>query len=142
MSVYKHDTSNAPSPYPQQCNHGYCLHHNPQWERAGDVLFTPKPLVFLWFKLHTYRCHFHCGNAMERMSKYVMQRCRLCGRQEKKLLEESIAYCICCGYHFRHSTTFAQLVRDRNEYSPQQAVPIVTAAELRGMNPKEDSKLK
>lgn len=131
MSVDTHDTNNAPdASFTKQCNHGYCLHHNPQWERAGDVFFTPRPLVFLWFKLHTYRCYFHCGNAMERMSKHVMQRCKHCDRQEKKLLDEYIAYCMCCGYHFRHTTTRSQIIKDNTKDSKKITLMHFTQASL------------
>ena len=115
MSVYEHDNTPIPQQHThQECGHGHCLDHSPQWERTGEPFFNLKPFVFLWWRLRTFKCHVHCEKNMCRMSKHVRQQCKLCGRMDVKLLEELVAYCGCCGYNFRHdSGSLAQKMRDR-----------------------------
>lgn len=83
----------------EQCSHGKCLNHSPQWERVGEPIFQNNPTRFR--KIITFLRYGHCGIYMRRMSKSVLQRCKLCGRTEELLLEPLVAVCSCCGYHFR-----------------------------------------
>ena len=97
----------------QECEHGHCFQHSPQWERVGEALFRSSPKLFLGRFFKKFRSYRHCGLNMLRMSKYVTQRCKLCGRQENKILGELVAYCECCGYHFGFDTiTARQLIRE------------------------------
>lgn len=77
-----------------QCSHGMCLNHGPEWENVGDKFLIPDP-GFLgnpcyWFT----RC---CGKAMARQAKVQSRRCKKCGRMERHIIERHIALCTCCG---------------------------------------------
>ena len=114
MSIGVSDDEQVSKQYTHlECGHGHCYHHSPQWERVGEPFFSSRPLLFWGRFFKTFRRHRHCSFNMFRMSKYVTQQCKRCGRCEQKLLEELVAYCACCGYHFRPRTSTAQAIRDR-----------------------------
>lgn len=101
MSVDKYNISNAPYTH-EQCAHGNCLNHSPKWERVGEPYCQSYPSFFLERTTFLDRwVHRHCGMPMQRVSRYIMEQCKLCGRKKEILLDELAALCTCCGYHKR-----------------------------------------
>ncbi|MEK7083549.1 MAG: hypothetical protein AAB972_05220, partial [Patescibacteria group bacterium] len=90
MSVDEHDSNHTH----EQCSHGYCLNHSPKWERIGESYSRSHPSFFL--KRTTFRDYRHCCMPMERVSRHIIQQCKLCGRKEEVLLDELAAVCTCC----------------------------------------------
>ncbi len=79
----------------EQCQHGMCLNHGPQWETIEDPAFDPSPTLFL--RRRTYWLMRCCGKAMQRVTKGIRQRCRKCGRRRFEVREYDLARCACCG---------------------------------------------
>ena len=82
-----------------QCRHGRCLDHGPEWENVGEKRLEPNPGVFgqktYWIAIR--RC---CGRPMARYKEVQTKRCRKCGRTEDHVGKYPFALCLCCGYHF------------------------------------------
>jgi len=79
----------------QQCAHGRCLNHGPEWEWFDGKAFEPNPGLFGQKTYWMQRC---CGKAMARMIEIQTRRCKKCGREER-LCTQQLAVCQCCGYH-------------------------------------------
>ncbi|MBI2096394.1 MAG: hypothetical protein HYT43_02050 [Candidatus Taylorbacteria bacterium] len=92
------DHSNlAGQKYPHgQCRHGRCLDHGPEWENVGEKRREPNPGIF---GKKTYRKSRCCGQPMARYKEVQTKRCKKCGRTEDHI-ENYLALCLCCGYHF------------------------------------------
>lgn len=112
MSVDEHDTSNVPDTH-EQCNHGNCLNHSPQWERVGEPYVQSNPSFI--YNRRTFMFRRHCGIPMQRVSRRVVEQCGICGRKKEFLLDELAALCTCCGYYMRVRHPVVGLVEFRIE---------------------------
>ncbi len=79
-----------------QCSHGMCLDHGPEWENVGEKRREPNPGIFGKKTCWTIR---HCGQPMARYKEVQTRRCRKCGRTEDYIANCYLALCLCCGYH-------------------------------------------
>lgn len=82
----------------EQCLHGMCLKHNPEWEKVGERRSVPNPSF--WGLKKTYWGEKCCGTRMARYKVVQTQKCRKCGHTRDEVLLDELAYCTCCGYHF------------------------------------------
>lgn len=90
----------------QQCSHGRCLNHSPNWERVGEPKLVQNPTPILGRVTYiTKRC---CGDPMQRVKKVVERRCTKCGRTDTEVLDRDVALCGCCGYHFSFVSIFTE----------------------------------
>ena len=99
----------------EQCSHGYCLNHNPRWASIGKPFFRYRIRSLFWVReISWFESSFkhHCDRAMYRMTKHVIQRCTLCGREEEKLLEKLVLRCACCGYTFRPCPSWVRTMKE------------------------------
>ena len=86
-----------------RCAHGMCLNHKPEWEDVGKSRLEPVRGIFgekFWW---SYRC---CGKRMAQMKETQTRQCKRCGRRKDDVVTFAIAYCRCCGRHFRHEFYF------------------------------------
>jgi hypothetical protein len=84
----------------EQCIHGRCLNHNPDWENLGKVRLEPSPSFFV--RSRTYWGTWCCGRPMARMKEVQTRRCRKCGRTEEHINHPYHALCLCCGRNFEN----------------------------------------
>ena len=80
-----------------QCHHGMCLGHGPEWENIGEKRWEPNPGIF---GLKTYWRSHHCGQPMARFKEVRTRQCQKCRRTEDHIVISGLALCLCCGYHF------------------------------------------
>lgn len=86
----------ADSIHPNQCSHGQCLNHKPEWEKVGDEQLKPDPALGI-FNKKTYWLTSCCGTSMSRYKKVQIRQCGKCARQEEYVTHYFIALCLCCG---------------------------------------------
>ncbi|MEK9195600.1 MAG: hypothetical protein AAB975_04430, partial [Patescibacteria group bacterium] len=91
---------------------------SPQWKRVGKAYFKDNPSFFFRRTFFLDRwVHRHCDMPMRRVTTYITQQCKLCGRKEEVLLDELAAVCTCCGYHIRvrHPAILCYIEREREK---------------------------
>ena len=79
----------------KQCEHGKCLHHQPDWE-VIEKKFVPYPLKFLFLDIRTVNIKC-CDQKMSRMRLMRVLRCKKCGAKTTELDSTLFAQCECCG---------------------------------------------
>jgi hypothetical protein len=69
--------------------------HEPDWECVGEERLEPCPDFFGLKKTYWFtRC---CGKGMRMMKMVQARRCKICGRQEERVVNWYLACCVCCG---------------------------------------------
>jgi hypothetical protein len=82
----------------QQCAHGMCLNHDPEWENLGQQRREPQRNMFGRIKTYwEFKC---CRQKMVHAREVQTQRCRKCGRTREHILNYNVVLCLCCGHHF------------------------------------------
>ena len=83
----------------QQCAHGECLKHSPEWQDVGPKRCVPNPGMFFstyWFG-KVNRC---CGRPTLRVKEVQTRQCQRCGRKEECVTDDKLHLCSCCGRTF------------------------------------------
>lgn len=67
--------------------------HEPDWEKVGESSFIPSSGPF---GKKTYWIHRCCGKSMLRYKKVNEYKCKVCGKEEQRNVDNPIALCPVC----------------------------------------------